>query len=83
MHIEQVTNTEIFMEGDSTITVETLVIVESIILWTPEDEAEFTPMFAPMFAPDFAETLVIRVIAAAPFIAPVILDVCGRQTWVC
>ena len=83
MHIEQVTNTEIFMEGDSTITVETLVIVESIILWTPEDEAEFTPMFAPMFAPDFAETLVIRVLPAVPFVAPILHDLAGNPTWLC
>lgn len=44
MQIEQIIDTEIFMEGDSTITVETLVLVEAVTL--AADPNEYTPAFA-------------------------------------
>ena len=57
MAITQITTTEIFMEEDSTTTVETLHLVESVVLSDDaEDVGGFTPMFAPLFLQQLGET---------------------------
>ena len=51
MNIEQITTTEIYLEGDSTTTVETLCIVEHVTIACDDDEAgEYTPMFAALLS---------------------------------
>lgn len=79
----ELTETEILLEGDSTTTVETRVYVESIVLFTKEEVAEFTPMFQPMFAPDYSETLMIAPPEFTAFRAPILHDLKGNPTWIC
>jgi len=54
--MQQVTIEEIFMEDDATTTVETLVLIEAVNLFTVDDLGEFTPMFGPFFCGQIGET---------------------------
>ena len=83
MSIVQETTTEILLEGDSVTIVEETVYVEAITLFTKEEDEEFTPMFAPLFAPDYEETKVIPAPVFEEYVAPIIRDMRGNQTWLC
>jgi len=55
-NVTQIRTEEIFMEGDSTTTVETLVLCESVNLQTEPEGGEFTPCFGPLFRGQIGET---------------------------
>ena len=96
MNIEQIVTTEIYLEGEGSIEVQSVVIIESIVLFSEEEQeivetdTGFTPMFAKLFKHPLVQAVVEATqIIAAPvfatqvFTSPLIFDADGNQTWLC
>jgi hypothetical protein len=72
--IEQFTNTEILLEGDSTTIVEEVLYIESVVLFTkPEDTL--------VIEKPHTGTVVLD--QTQKFTSPPIFDLKGKQTWIC